>query len=368
MILISFCEATIAFIVTTGLILALNPIAIKFGLVDQPDSRKLHSETPAMIGGVAIWLGVFIYLFSLTDIDRVTGYFLLSTGLMVFVGTLDDRFSLPVRLRIVVEVAVASLMILFADLWVGNIGDLLGVGEMHLSPWVAYPFTVIAVFGVINAINMIDGLDGLAASIALAAIILLLLFSNNSSTLSTVGPSLVGALIAFLLFNLRLTSFLPKVFLGDAGSKLIGLTLVWVLIETAQSDASHKAGINPATALYLIGLPLIDMVVTTLRRIYRKRPPFQADRSHIHHLLLDGGVSKTVTLAIILGASIAINVLGLVLNWLEVSELSQFAVIFGLFIFYGVASSYAWRMLGAKITEAEAKPLNQAAHLSSKPR
>jgi UDP-GlcNAc:undecaprenyl-phosphate GlcNAc-1-phosphate transferase len=349
MILIPISEVAVAFTATVGILLALNPIAMKVGLVDQPDSRKLHREKPAMIGGIAIWLGVFIYLFNLTDIDPVTSYFLMSTGLMVFVGTLDDRFCLPVRLRIVVEIGVASIMIFLADLWVGNIGDLLGIGEMHLSPWVAYPFTVIAVFGVINAINMIDGLDGLAASIALAAIILLLMFSNNSPTLTTVGPSLVGALIAFLLFNMRFTRFLPMVFLGDAGSKLIGLTLVWVLIETAQSGASYRAGINPATALYFIGLPVIDMVVTTLRRIYRKLPPFQADRSHIHHLLLDGGFSKTVTLAIILGASLAINVLGLVLNWYGVSESTQFAFIFALFIFYGVASSYAWRMLNAKL-------------------
>ena len=351
--LIPFSEVAIAFIATAALILALNPVAMKVGLVDQPNSRKLHTETPAMIGGIAIWLGVFIYLFSLAQIDRITGYFLLSTGLMVFVGTLDDRFNLPVRLRIGVEVAVASIMIFLADLWVGNLGNLIGFGEMHLSPWVAYPFTVIAVFGVINAINMIDGLDGLAASVALAAILLLLMFADNSSTLAKVGPPLVGALIAFLLFNMRFTSFLPRVFLGDAGSKLIGLTLVWVLIETAQSDISSSTGINPATALYLIGIPLIDMVVTTLRRIYRKQPPFKADRSHIHHLLLDGGVSKRGTLAIILGLSIAINLLGLELNWHHVSELSQFAIIFGLFILYGGCTSYAWRVVASKMSAAK---------------
>ena len=351
--LIPFSEVAIAFIATAALILVLNPVAIKVSLVDQPNSRKLHSETPALIGGIAIWLGVFIYLFILTDIDRITSYFLLATGLMVFVGTLDDRFSLPVRLRIGVEIAVASIMIFLAGLWVGNLGNLIGFGEMHLSPWVAYPFTVIAVFGVINAINMIDGLDGLAASIALAAIILLLMFGGSSSTLATVGPPLVGALAAFLMFNMRLTSFLPRVFLGDAGSKLIGLTLVWVLIETAQSDISAKAGINPATALYLIGIPLFDMVVTTLRRIYRKQPPFQADRSHIHHLLVEGGFSKRASLAIILGLSVSINLLGLVLNWQDVSELFQFVIIFALFILYGVCTTYAWTVVASKVSVAK---------------
>jgi UDP-GlcNAc:undecaprenyl-phosphate GlcNAc-1-phosphate transferase len=366
MMLTPISEVAISFTATAGLILLLNPMAIKVGLVDLPDSRKLHRGTPAMIGGIAIWLGVFIYLFSLADIDPITGCFLLSTGLMVFVGTLDDRFNLPVPLRIGVEVAVASIMIVFADLWVGNIGNLLGFGEMHLSPWVAYPFTVVAVFGVINAINMIDGLDGLAASIALAAIILLLIFGDNSSTLSSVGPPLVGALGAFLVFNIQFTRVLPKVFLGDAGSKLIGLTLVWVLIETAQSDTSYRAGINPATALYLIGIPLIDMVVTTLRRIYTKQPPFKADRSHIHHLLLDAEFSKTGALVIILGLSVAVNVLGLVLNWHNVSELIQFAIIFGLFIVYGLATSYAWGLLAAKLPIAKASDPTQAAPLDSK--
>lgn len=346
--LISFSEVIITFIATIALILVINPIAKKVGLIDQPNARKLHMKAPALIGGIAIWLGIFVYLVSFVELDQVTSYFLLTTGLMVGVGALDDRFNLPVRLRVVVEVAIACIMIFLADLWVGNIGDLLGIGEMHLPFWVACPFTIIAVFGVINAFNMIDGLDGLAASIALATIIILLIFGGNSLTLAKIGSPLVGALFAFLLFNMRIVNFMPRIFLGDAGSTLLGLTLVWVLIETAQSDASYRVGINPATALYLIAIPLFDMVVTTLRRILRKQPLFQADRSHIHHLLLDSGFSERGVLVIILGLSIAFNLLGLKLNWHNVSELFQFAIIFSLFVFYGLITSFMWKILDSK--------------------
>jgi UDP-GlcNAc:undecaprenyl-phosphate GlcNAc-1-phosphate transferase len=141
------------------------------------------------------------------------------------------------------------------------------------------------------------------------------------------------------------------VFLGDAGSKLIGLTLVWVLIETAQSEVPGRAGINPATALYLIGLPLIDMVVTTLRRVHRRRPPFKADRSHIHHLCLAIGYSKRGALAIILLLSCAINILGLLLHWYGVSERIQFGIIFAVFIAYFIGVSHAWRTLAVSENE-----------------
>ena len=196
-------------------------------LVDKPNQRKHHSGEIPLIGGIAIWLGMLVCLVFLSDINLTTGYFILASGILVLVGAVDDRYRLNIWLRIFVEVVAASIMIFCADLWVGNLGNLLALGEVHLPFWFAYLFTVIAVFGIINAINMIDGIDGLAATTSLGILVILQLLTENSPTLSKVGPFMTGGLLAFLAFNLSLYRRLPKIFLGDAGSKLIGLTLVW---------------------------------------------------------------------------------------------------------------------------------------------
>lgn len=327
---------SLCFIVTTMLIFALFPMAVTAQLVDKPNQRKLHSGEVPLIGGIAIWLGMLACLLLFKEVNLTTGYFLLASGILVAVGALDDRYKLNIWLRIVVEVVAASIMIFCANLWVGNLGNLLAVGELHLPFWFAYVFTVIAVFGIINAINMIDGVDGLAASTALGILVIMLLLTRNSPTLTIVGPYMIGALLAFLVFNLSFHQRLPKVFLGDAGSKVIGLTLVWILIETAQSGSAEQRGIDSVTALYIIGLPLMDMVATTIRRLRKSKHPFHPDRSHIHHLLLDAGFSAGKTLFSLLLLSSSINIIGIILQRQGLTEALRFAIIFGLFIVYTI--------------------------------
>lgn len=330
-----------SFLVCLALIILLKPVAIRIGLEDKPSARKHHNGHIPLIGGIAIFLtmivALFAYLGPVLDADLIS--YLAAAGLLVIVGALDDRFHLNVKLRIFIEAIAASIMIFGAGQWIGNLGNLLGFGELKMPFIVAYPFTLVAVFGIINAFNMIDGIDGLSGGVALITISVTLMFTQLSPPMSAIIPILLGGLLAFLLCNLKLLPFLPKVFLGDAGSKLIGLTIVWLLISVVVGESRRATdSIAPATTLYLVGLPLFDMVATTLYRRRRGVSPFEPDRSHIHHILLDAGFSPRMALVIILGLAFAIAMLGMLLNQAGAAEVVQFAVFFALYLTYSAVT------------------------------
>ena len=330
-------DILLSLIVCLILITLLTPVAVRARLVDRPTERKLHNGHVPLIGGIAIFLTMLSVLLVRPDYDlnaEILSY-LAAAGLLVGVGAIDDRYHLNVKLRMFIEAIAASIMVFGAGQWVGNLGNLLGIGELHMPFWVAYPFTLVAVFGIINAFNMVDGIDGLSGSLALVTIAAILAFTSVSPLVSLLAPLLLGGLIAFLLCNLQLLSFMPKIFLGDAGSKLIGLTIVWLLISIAAGDNRGSPGsIAPATALYFVGLPLFDMVATTLHRRRRGVSPFEPDRSHIHHILLDSGLSSRTTLLIILSLAVLLALLGMMLSQSGVPEVVQFALFFALYLSY----------------------------------
>jgi len=329
-------DILLAFALALALVWLLVPVAIRLRLEDRPDERKTHHGHIPLIGGIVIYLTLVLCMLLIPrlQLDRQTASFLVAGGVLVIAGAVDDRSGLDVRLRILVEAAAASILIFGGQVWIGNLGNLFGLGEIHMPFWIAYPFTLVAVFGILNAFNMIDGMDGLAGGISLAVIAILLLVTDISPGLDTLGPLLVGALLAYLICNLKLLPWLPKIFLGDAGSKLIGLALVWFLIASARSGSQGQGGIAPATALFLVGLPLFDMVATTIRRGRRGVSPFAPDRTHIHHLLLAAGYSRSTVMGMVLGCALALNLTGVALSLTEVAEVRQFAAFFALYLLY----------------------------------
>lgn len=338
---VELVKTVFAFAFTLLVIWLTAPVARKIRLMDVPGERKNHvAETP-LTGGIAIFLSLTATLLIWEKHDPYLISFLAAACLLVVAGAVDDRHYLKVRYRIVVEIIAASVMIFGAHLWVGNLGNLLGFGAVHMPFWVGYLFTLVAVFGVINAINMIDGMDGLAAGVTLGIFILLLLFTSGSRGLSTFGLPMAGALLAFLISNTGVARTFPKVFLGDAGSKLLGLSIVWVLIETARVSGGPWITIRPATALYLIAIPLMDMVDTTIGRVRRGVSPFTADRSHLHHVLSGLGLSKPAVVFAIISLSLVFNITGIAMTRFGVAESIQFGIFFlSFFIMVGFKNRY----------------------------
>ena len=336
---------------TLVMIVVLSKVAPRLGLMDTPSDRKRHATATPMVGGLAIMATLCIgallwgesngFLIAVRDQEAL--WVLLGCAIfLVLTGALDDRFHLGVFARVGSELLVALIVIETLNLRVSQLGDLLSTGNINLSDFFAYPFTIVAIFGIINAFNMLDGIDGLLATLVIATLVTFHLFTELPPGLVTlfIGSSLV----AFLVSNLKLTPFMPKTFLGDAGSRLLGFIVVCLLLGAASAQVGHSKIVQPATALFLVALPLFDMVFTTLRRILRKGSPFAADRGHIHHLMQDLGFSDRRALVLIVAMSISLNFLGLMLHRSIVAEYHQFAIFCGCFTLYCLLTSQAWRV------------------------
>jgi UDP-GlcNAc:undecaprenyl-phosphate GlcNAc-1-phosphate transferase len=177
--------------------------------------------------------------------------------------------------------------------------------------YAAVPFTIFAVVGLTNAFNMLDGIDGLASGHGIITIVSLLvagLLTTQPFQVSWI-LGLLAAIAAFWLINMQVVTWLPRVFLGDAGSTVLGFVFAWLLIGYSQKPWGVM---EPVMALWCISIPAIDTVSVIIRRLKQKRSPFSPDRTHLHHLLLDAGVSARKTLWLLLGLTLAANLIGLV--------------------------------------------------------
>jgi len=352
-------QSLTAFFCTLVAIVALAPLARKVGLVDVPTERKQHQDKVPLTGGLAIFIAFLTgaLLWGAADTSTVIikgqsalGVLLGCSAFLVITGALDDRFHLGVFMRVASEVLVALTIIELLDLRLTWLGDLVGTGEIRMAPTVSYIFTVVAMFGLMNAFNMLDGIDGLLASLVITTMVGFHLFTATKPGLFSLF--ILASLSAFLISNLNLSPIVPKSFLGDAGSKLLGFVVVCLLLGAASGQVGGTKLIKPATALYLVAVPLFDMVFTTLRRIIRKGSPFAADRSHFHHLFLDLGFSHRRALVMIVTINLAATSLGLLLHRLNAPEYYQLGMFVGMFLLYCLLASQAW-IVANKISNHE---------------
>ena len=301
----------------------LKPVAHRARLLDIPQGRKQHTGVVPLIGGMSIFVGVAVAALLTLPSDPALGTWLLCALGIVLLGVADDAEDLPVKLRIVMQTLLTLALCIGTGLSLGNLGNLLGLGEIDLGVF-SYPFTVLIVLGIINAFNMIDGIDGLLGSVSMVSLLsLVLLFSLSTHAIElSVSVMFLAALFPYLLNNLVLPPFKQKIFMGDAGSMLIGLTISWLLIEGTQDPSD--AAFRPVTALWLIGLPLMDMVRVILVRLRDRRSPFAAGRDHLHHLLLEIGMSKCAAMLTMAMLAALLASVGIVTEHLHTSESVMF--------------------------------------------
>jgi UDP-GlcNAc:undecaprenyl-phosphate GlcNAc-1-phosphate transferase len=303
---------SIGFLVTLAMMLALRPIASHLGLVDVPGGRKTHSGEVPVIGGIAMFFGLLSAALSVGISWAGEAPLLVASALMVFVGALDDRFDVVPYARIVAHVAAAATLTMASGFRVESLGNLFGFGDVVLGP-VAFAFTVVAAIALINGFNMLDGLDGLAGGVALIALAGLSYYfiGSASSNAAIVSLGLVGAICAFLIFNLPAKFNRPVLaFMGDAGSTLLGFVLVGLALVAIQPPGE---GLPPVVVLWLLPIPIIELFASTIRRLVTGLSPMQADRGHFHHRLLEGGFSVKAIFILYLFVSSVSAVAGLVL-------------------------------------------------------
>ena len=286
-----------AFAAAVLLILLLRPLALRSGLTDKPGGRKQHSGEVPLIGGIAIYGAVatasIVSILLAGDgalLPEMPAFFV-AAGLLLLVGIVDDRAGLSPGVRFAAEVCASAIMVYWGGVILHDLGALKMDGGVLELGYLALPFTLFATTGVINAINMSDGLDGLCGNLVLVS-----LLGLGIANAAWGGPEhmpllniVSAAVIGFLVFNQRIfRGHRAMVFLGDAGSMLLGFFLAWTAIEISQGPS---AVISPAATLWFLSVPLYDTGCVMIRRILQARSPFNADNHHLHHLLIRAGLS-----------------------------------------------------------------------------
>ena len=243
-----------------------------------------------------------------------------SVGLIAFtiliqlIMIIDDMWGIKEKNKLIIQAICVLGLILFSDVYITNLGNLLGFGEIHLGIF-GIPFTVFCIVGMMNAFNYIDGVNGLCASfslVCLTSIIAIVNAFNSPNLLPLILPA--GAIVGFLMYNLGIFGDQRNVFLGDNGSQALGFLCLWILVYFSQFDSY---GFSPVTALWLVAILFMDAVRVLLTRIIsglRGSNIFKAKRDHIHHKLQDYGFSNGLVYSVLILSTVSLSALGIFLN------------------------------------------------------
>ena len=276
-------DAILAFVVAFVVAVALTPLTARLGrrvgAVDQPRERGLSEHPTPLLGGLAILAAVLVASFifldpGVADDEKIRGI-LAGAIIITLVGALDDRFDLAAQIKFIGQIIAATIPVV-AGVEVANI-TLPFIGAVDLGSAGA-PLTVIGIVFVINVVNFSDGVDGLAAGVcAISAVAFsIIAFDLGRGSAAVLAAIVAGAAAGFLVFN-----FHPaKVFMGDAGSNLLGLLLACVAVEGAVKTQVVLALVFP---LLVLAVPFLDTTFVVLKRLKYGRPVYVADQSHFHH-------------------------------------------------------------------------------------
>ncbi|AQP99403.1 undecaprenyl-phosphate alpha-N-acetylglucosaminyl 1-phosphate transferase [Pseudoalteromonas aliena] len=318
-------------------------IAKVINLVDTPNERKRHIGAVPLVGGLSIFAIVFSYLYTFPTTLTNSYIYLSCAGLLLLIGVLDDLKNLGFNMRLTIQAFMSLVMMFNGELVLVNLGNLFGPFELVI-PNLGYLLTFIAIIGAINAFNMVDGIDGLLGgmtTITFGAMSVLFMFSGHIQLFSF-SIAIVIATIPYILMNLGIPFGQKfKVFMGDAGSTVIGFTVVWLLIEGSQGPSRSFQAV---TGLWLAAVPIIDALSTIFRRIRKKQSPFKPDREHLHHILIRFGFSPKLALITICIIAGVFSLIGIASEILNVPSYIMFWSFVGINIIYFFVMTRIWRI------------------------
>ncbi|NOT21637.1 MAG: undecaprenyl/decaprenyl-phosphate alpha-N-acetylglucosaminyl 1-phosphate transferase [Nitrospiraceae bacterium] len=266
-----------------ALIQPLRLLADRFHFMDQPGERKVHEFPIPKVGGMAFGLGAFASILWWVHKDSITLSLLLGGIIILGFGLWDDRVNLSYRIKLLGQILAALAVVIVGDIRFETIPFL---PATELSLWIGIPVTVLFLVAASNAINLSDGLDGLAGGLSfltLCGIGYLAYLSENTTVLLLTVPFL-GGLLGFLRYN----TYPARIFMGDSGSQLLGLTMGILAILLTDSS---RGPYSPILSLFLLGLPFLDTLGVAGQRLAEGRSPFVGDRTHFHHKLMTAGLS-----------------------------------------------------------------------------
>ncbi|MCX8129566.1 MAG: undecaprenyl/decaprenyl-phosphate alpha-N-acetylglucosaminyl 1-phosphate transferase [Clostridia bacterium] len=319
-----FYEYIISFILSFIVAFSATPIArkiaFKAGAIDIPrDNRRMHKKPIARLGGLAIISGFLIavlYNSFSSYINTASAFkpnvqfigFLAGILIITSIGIVDDIKQIRARYKLIFQLAAAFTVVFTGTSIPRLTNPFAASGMSELNPIVSYAITILWIVGITNAVNLIDGLDGLAAGVSSIASLSLFFVSviTERWDMALITAALAGSAMGFLPYN-----FNPaKIFMGDTGSNFLGFTLGVISI---QGTLKQYAAIAIAIPLLVLGLPLFDTAFAIIRRLLQGKPIMEADRGHLHHRLIDMGLTHKQSVVVMYTVSAALGLCAIVL-------------------------------------------------------
>ena len=272
----------------------VKTFAYKVGAIDVPkDARRMHKTPIPRLGGLAIFIGFMVSILLFVEITAEMRSILLGAVIIVVLGVVDDIMALPALLKFVVQIVAALIpathgvvIQAFSNPNVFSDNPYWVLGNLSV------PLTVLWIVAITNAVNLIDGLDGLANGVSAisATTVLVIALIGGQFQVAVVMAALVGACVGFMPYNMNPA----KMFMGDTGATFLGYILATMSI---QGLFKFYAIISFAVPFLILGLPIFDTAFAFIRRIAHGQSPMHADRSHIHHRLIDMGLNQKQAVA-----------------------------------------------------------------------
>ena len=327
----------LAFLITFFAIPIIIQVSKDKKLFDEPDERKVHKTVIPTLGGVGIFAGFIVATLMCvpSGITTELQYFAAASIVIFFLGLKDDILVLSASKKFIGQLLAAGIIIKFGGVQINNMHGFLGIHQIpHIASIILTIFTVIVIT---NSFNLIDGVDGLAGSLGVLTTLVFGAYFTIAGqlTYAVMAFSLTGSIIAFLIYN-----FSPaKIFMGDTGSLLLGLInsiLVIKFINIAGNPAvKFPLEASPAIGIAILMIPLFDTLRVFTLRILDRRSPFSPDRTHVHHFLLDLGLSHRMVTFTCVTANIVFICAAFFLRFLGTTTLLTILLI-SAFAFIGV--------------------------------
>lgn len=292
----------VSFLLGILIIPMLRKIAYQVNLTDKPNARKVHVKPVPLIGGISIAIVLISVLMLSPNFMVIAKKYLpiLSCGfILLLVGVIDDKTDLNAKLKLVIQLCLAAIVVHNGTRIMGFYG-FLGINEIPI--YLQYLLTILIITGVVNAFNLMDGVDGLVGTLSFVGFTMLLITSIflKNIELATLCVVFMGSILGFLKYNL---SKERKIFMGDSGSLFIGFILVTLginLLENEKINVNQQYSYVFLLLIAFFSIPVLDSIRVYLGRIKKGNSPFKADKSHLHHLFLSFGINhKNISLFII---------------------------------------------------------------------
>lgn len=312
-------DMVLSFITAFGLSYLAIPSIInvsrKKKLFDEPNDRTSHHEGIPTLGGLAIFGGMLFSIILWTPFKYFGDlqYILCAFIVLFLIGAKDDIDPVSPFKKFLAQLFAAGILVFKANMRITTLYSIFGVGE--LPYWLSITLSVFVIIALINAFNLIDGINGLAASISLLSSLLFgyWFFVIGRIELAIVAFSLIGSVLAFLKFNVSPA----KIFMGDTGSLLVGTVAAILSIQFIEQnkmlvESPKYIASAPALAIAVLIIPIFDTARVMIIRVLKGSSPFQPDKRHIHHLLLELGLSHMQATFVLL----MVNILFVVLTYI----------------------------------------------------